>query len=372
MKVLQVLGKSSGGIRQHVAALARELEDRNISSIIAGPTNVMNNLANQKVRFDLPRIRNPKTILNCIKTIRNESRSVDIVHAHGVTIALMAVLSQVFKRKKTPIVLTLHNVIGPNKSGLSRESSIAIENFVFSKVDKVICPSQFSIDKYELKEAWGEKFEVILPLVRSFSPETRKTAHDKRSSTRAQYGIGSDEIVLCCIARLSPQKDLDVLINAFAMVVKSVPNARLVLAGDGSPEYISELKKLVAESSLNDFVSFVGYVNSPALLLAASDLFVLSSSSETVPFVILEALSVGLPVVMTNTGIASQILDGVCGDHVPVGDIHQLAYQIVRWSACVGAGTILRSKLEETANSWLDADSCVQPIIDIYSSLASG
>lgn len=369
MKVLQVLSKSSGGIRQHVSALYFELEARGVSSKIVGPTGVMDGLCEQHGEFSLSTIKHPFSIVQALRVVRRESREVDLIHAHGATVALISVFSQAFEIRKVPIVLTLHNVIGPNKTGVRRKLSLAFENFIFRKVDRVICPSKNAFSQYKLKSDLKNKFSVLLPVSKVIPKAMRSEVIEKREDTRRRYGLGKTDVVLCCVARINPQKNLDVLLSCFSLVVQHVPKARLVIAGNGLDEYVDKMKQLVNDLGLEDVVTFIGYLHEPEELIAASDLFVLSSSSETVPLVLLESLSLQVPVVMTNTGIASEVLDGQCGSYAPIGDAKELANQIVRWCTYIDEGTISRDKLEETADRWLDSDARVLPLMDIYKSV---
>jgi glycosyltransferase involved in cell wall biosynthesis len=127
------------------------------------------------------------------------------------------------------------------------------------------------------------------------------------------------------LGRLGPEKGSPVLVAAFAMIADRHPGTALVMAGDGDP---AEVARLAAEGRVTDRVRLPGWVGPEArdaLLLDAS-VFTLPSRVEGLPMGMLEAMSFGLPVVMTPVGgIPDLIVDGVNGRLVPVDDAPALA-----------------------------------------------
>jgi glycosyltransferase involved in cell wall biosynthesis len=129
-------------------------------------------------------------------------------------------------------------------------------------------------------------------------------------------------------ARLVPQKRIDLLLRAFAVVVKA-HDAVLVVAGVG-PEY-DALQALASELGIATRVQFLGFVTPVSTVLGNADLFVLSSDYEGFGVVLLEALALGLPIVSTDAPFGPRhILDGgTYGDLVPTGDVGALADAIL-------------------------------------------
>jgi glycosyltransferase involved in cell wall biosynthesis len=145
---------------------------------------------------------------------------------------------------------------------------------------------------------------------------------DRRIALRSQLGIEGRRVVLY-VGRLEDVKGPDLLFNAWPLVRKAVPDAELLIAGDG-------MLRQELERSGVPHVRFLGSQPDPLDLYQAADCFVLPSRSEGLPVALLEALSVGLPVVSTAVGGAPEILAGYERETlVRPGDVEALAEGLV-------------------------------------------
>ncbi|HEX7388722.1 MAG TPA: glycosyltransferase [Acidiphilium sp.] len=140
-------------------------------------------------------------------------------------------------------------------------------------------------------------------------PVRRKSAPGEHQANRARFGIGPAEFVVGSIGRLAPVKSIDGLISAFAAA--GLPDARLVIVGDGSER--PRLEALAETLGLGDRVCFTGFTEDVWSAYSLFDVFVLNSRDEPFGLVILEALAMGVPVIATAT-------DGACAiaERLPV------------------------------------------------------
>jgi glycosyltransferase involved in cell wall biosynthesis len=140
---------------------------------------------------------------------------------------------------------------------------------------------------------------------------------------RATWGNGAGAKLLT-VGSFKTVKNHALLLRAFAHLVSNV-DARLMLLGDG--ELRPELEQLARQLGIADRVIFPGFQNPPTPFYETADLFVLSSNSEGLPTVLIEAMACGLPVVSTDCpyGPAEILEDGKYGALVPVGDEGALA-----------------------------------------------
>jgi glycosyltransferase involved in cell wall biosynthesis len=127
-----------------------------------------------------------------------------------------------------------------------------------------------------------------------------------------------------CTGRLREQKGHDVLTRAFAQAREEVPNARLVLLGDG-PERAS-IEQLIGDLDLEGSVELAGTQADVWPWLARADVFALASRYEPLGIAVLEAMAAGLPIVATGVdGIREMVEPGVSGELVAAGDVAAMA-----------------------------------------------
>jgi glycosyltransferase involved in cell wall biosynthesis len=143
-----------------------------------------------------------------------------------------------------------------------------------------------------------------------------------------EFGYTSDHLLVCAVGRLSPEKGHSFLIAAFQQVVAAVPEARLVLAGEGPLH--SRLQAQVAGCGLSDHVVFAGYRDDVEAIIAASDLLVMPSLREGFGDPIIEAMALCRPVIASRVGgIVEIVRDGETGLLVLPGDPDALAQAVI-------------------------------------------
>lgn len=129
-----------------------------------------------------------------------------------------------------------------------------------------------------------------------FSPVT----HDKRKYFREVYGYKEDDFILIYVAELSYRKHQDLLISIMAEVVQSIPNAKLLLVGDGDKAKEQEYALLIEDLKVWDSVKLLGFRRDVYQLMSLSDVVVSASRQEGLPVNVMEAMSVGLPLIVTD------------------------------------------------------------------------
>jgi len=126
------------------------------------------------------------------------------------------------------------------------------------------------------------------------------------AALKAEWGIGSDEALVVTVARLSYEKGVDTLIDAAAVLHKTHPQARVVVVGSGPDG--GALESRVRHLGLDGVVRFAGFHDDVWPALEAADVVCLPSKSEGMPNVLLEAMSVGCPVVATAVGGMPEVI----------------------------------------------------------------
>lgn len=137
---------------------------------------------------------------------------------------------------------------------------------------------------------------------------------------RQKHGLEPRDTVALFIGRISPIKNLDGLVRAFAAVAQ--PHTRLLLAGPPEPDYSASLSALISFLRLDDQVRVLPpvYGSDRLATLAAADLFVLPSHFESFGNAAAEAAVAGLPVLLTSACGVAPVIDGRSGCAVGSGD----------------------------------------------------
>ena len=193
----------------------------------------------------------------------------------------------------------------------------------FSKAKYAACHRVIVVSRatFAVVEAGGVRPDR-LRLVYEGVPD-RVAAPGGREALQA-LGVPPGAPVVGNVAALTDHKDHATLVAAMALVRARVPEARLVIAGEG--ELRPELEAQARELGLRDRVVFAGFRHDLDRLLPALSVFCLSSRLEGLGTSLLDAMSYGLPVVATAAGgIPEAVEDGVSGRVVPPGDAGALA-----------------------------------------------
>lgn len=150
-----------------------------------------------------------------------------------------------------------------------------------------------------------------------------------RDDVRAELGIGDGEVLAVTVANLRAHKRYPDLLAAARIVVDAGAPVQFVAVGHGPLE--AEIRAEHRRLGLGDRFRMLGFRDDALRLIAGADVFVLASSHEGLPVSVMEALSLGVPVVATAAGgVGEAVTDGVDGLLVPPGDPAALADAIVR------------------------------------------
>lgn len=152
-------------------------------------------------------------------------------------------------------------------------------------------------------------------------------SESERASTRAELGVGDDELLLISAGNLTPNKDLDVLLEAVEHLVSADHPVKLLLLGRGPEEYMAQLRETVEESGLDDAVVFHDFVPHSELsrFYNAADVGVWPGK---LGITIVEAIGCGLPSVVCDSRATAFLLANDNGLSFPRGDAAELARRL--------------------------------------------
>lgn len=232
---------------------------------------------------------------------------VHVIHAHEVKSDVIGRLAALLHRG--PCITTAHGWIANDAKG---RLLVNVDKRALRYYDRVIAVS--SSIRSALLDA-GVPRDRIRLLHNAIVLDKYQNVERSDALARA---MGREAIgpVVIAVGRLSAEKGHADLIHAAAAVASTGRAFELVLAGDG-PERAA-LSALVSQAGLGERVHFLGYVSAPERLIKNADLMVLPSHTEGLPNVILESLTLGVPVLATAVGGTPDVLcDGETGRLVP-------------------------------------------------------
>lgn len=223
----------------------------------------------------------------------------------------------VARRFRLPLVLQEHGDIFSGDywrtESLSNRLWFPVARFLVRRASRIRVVSQRVVEHVMAQGVPQERIRTLPVFMDLYGMRERAIGSDLH-----QECPQASPIVLS-VARFVKQKNLLLLVRAFAAFRKAQPNALLVLVGRGEEE--QALRKEVATLGLEGAVVFKPWADDVASLMKTADIYALSSNYEGYARVLSEAMACGLPAVTTDVGCVGEVwLPGVHGRSVPVGD----------------------------------------------------
>ncbi|GAA1637422.1 glycosyltransferase family 4 protein [Georgenia ruanii] len=321
MRVLQLTGSSAGGVARHAREISALLAADGDEVVLAGPADVVDAAEPDGYRpvvVDIADRPRPADVA-AVRAVRRLAARADVVHAHGLRAGAVAVLAVRTLARRPRLVVTVHNL--PVGGGKVRAVAAVLETLVARGADAVLAVSGDLVARMRARGARAVA-RALVP-----APE-RPAATVPPAAVRAALGLGADEHLLLTVARLAPQKGLDVLADAAARLAGADAGAgagagagpgaaaaswRWVVVGDGP------LRATLAERTADLPVLLAGRRDDVPDLLAAADVVVSTAAWEGQPIAVQEALRAGAALVATDVGGTREVTDDAAV-LVPGGD----------------------------------------------------
>lgn len=334
IRVLEMIDQTFlGGGQINLLALARALDperfDVEVCSKPGGP--LVDELGKHGIRHwgaPFRKTLRPDLVQGLMSLIRGGH--FDIVHTHGGVAGLYGRWAA--RRSGVPVILhTLHGIHYLHyRNPLLRALYVVLER-LFSRFTQAI------IFVSDADRRRGRKHRLALAdrmtvIKNGIDTEAFVKIADKEDSTaafREEFGIAVSQPVVGTVARLHRQKGIPVLLKAARRVLRSFPQAKVLVVGGGPLE--NRLLALRRRWGLEDEVLFTGERLDVPRLMARFDVFVLPSLWEGLPYSLIEAAALSKPVVATSVdGIEELVKDGQTGLLVPPKNPEALARAVVR------------------------------------------
>jgi glycosyltransferase involved in cell wall biosynthesis len=263
--------------------------------------------------FPLKSFKQPDTLRHVWAFARwCRARSIAVVHTSDLYANIFGLPGAALAG--VPVRVGNRREINPDKS----TAQITLQRAAYSCAHVVVANSRAAANRLRAEYVPAGKIAVI-----PNGLDVKHFEHGRHERPRRNVVV---------VANLRPEKGHDVLIDASARVLAQVPDARFDVVG-GGPEGDALLARCDARRVRHAF-RFLGHQEDVAACLTAGDIFVLPSRSEAFPNAVLEAMAAGLPVVASDVGGVSELIDdNSTGLLVPAGDPVALANRLLRLMA---------------------------------------
>ena len=363
-RILLVHQPIDGGVARHLSDLALGLTRAGHEVVLCGPALPHGLPASTThERCDMRRAIDPRRDAGALVALARIARRVrpQLVHAHSSKAGALARLGR-FSRPRIPVLYTPHGYAfsGHFDSRLERSAYREIERALAPLASRVLC----------VCEAEGRLARTVGPpgrvrVVHNGIEPAGEGPVDARMVELSRAGP-----VLCALTLLRPGKGLETLIDAAALVLARHPRLQVAIWGDG-PER-DELAARASSRGVAGAVHFLGPSPDPLAVLRGAEIFVHPSWAESFPYAILEAMSVGAPILASDVGgVAEALVDGESGVLVPSEDADALACALLELledpARRARLGGRARARLEQS----FTRERMVADVLDVYDEVLS-
>lgn len=336
-RVLELSAQAAGGVRAHIRQVSQLLAKDGHQVLLAGPSNVISPaddavggacLRTYQINIGA---RPSGADLKALRQLKQLAATAQVIHAHGLRAGALAVLAvkRLPAAKRPRVVVTLHNL--PVGSAPTRLVGQALHLVVVKGADYVLTVSPDLLEKAkQLGLKAGEIAVVPAPargcmdcscMDHAAQPEISQDSAQSSDAgsgvdSGSGYGASSDTDCdaapcLLTVARLAPQKGLDLLLEAATLIKQRGIDFTWLVAGDGPLK--AQLNQQIDDAALP--VKLLGRREDIGALLSQADVVVQTSYWEGQPLTLREAMQAGRAIVATDVGGSAYTLAG-CGQLV--------------------------------------------------------
>lgn len=268
----------------------------------------------------------------------------DVIHSH-LQATFYALPWILFRRIK--LVHTIHT-----KPDVEFSSILTSVLRVMMRLKKVVLVA-VSKENYAIAKSFHGQGKNAIKLVNNPVEINQYYRNSNRSD---------GHVVFINVSRQDANKNQIMAIRAMKEVIKQVPNAKMVLLGDGDQHEV-----LVRERNalgLQEVIDLPGEQSEPEHFLANADIYISTSHNEGLPLSMLEAMATGLPIISTDVGGVSDIVQGN-GALIPDGDFKALVAEMVRFARDRDMAECCGRKSLEMVKAF-DVKACAEAYLEIY------
>ena len=354
MKIIQLVGSRTwGGGERYVLDLSHTLTARGhqVSIFTRGPEAIDNRFSGMPLRHLA--FGGPLDLASPIKLglyLKKQKENV-VLHAHNFKTAAVAAKARRIARldrSRCRIVVTRH---------LARQGHTSLRwKRLYSSIDHLIFVSEFARQTFLKTDPPIERCKIHV-VHNSIIVSVSSTAAIRKQN---------NAVSLLFIGRISPEKGIDTLIKALALI--DSPNIKLRIAGTGPSRYTGELKQLACSLNVDSRIEWAGHIDNVFPEINNTDIGIAPSRApEAFGLTLLEFMSQGIPVIAADNGAQPEIITtGKNGLLIPPDDENAIASAITGLAGNPGLRADLGKAGTETFNSRFAYNHFMTHILDIY------
>ncbi|HET9478882.1 MAG TPA: glycosyltransferase family 4 protein [Pyrinomonadaceae bacterium] len=365
MRILQISSAASfGGGERYAADLANTLQERghDIYAAVRRQSPLIAQLRLSAAKIKTLPLRNALDVQSAHELARFvRKHEIEIVHAHMARDYSLAAYAA-HRNRNTKFIVTRH-VLFP----LSR-----LHRQTLARATRVIAVSNAVARELKAAKLMNKDRITVVHNGIDIARFARVLAGFDRAEFLRSKGLPEDCLLAGSIGELRTLKRHDDFIRAAAMIAPQFEKVHFVLAGvdtSSTHEIKQQLERLVSELRLRDRFHFLGWLDDAEKLLAAMDVFVSASETESFGLAIAEAMAAGSAVVATATEGAREVVeDQKTGLLVPIGNVEQIAENVARLLADAERRKEISARAKEAVAARFSLQRMVDEIEAIYGS----
>lgn len=379
IRILQVLEATYGGTRKHLRYIVDRLDTRRFDVSVACST-----LRNPAFEADIAALERRGLPVHVIQMERSVSplrdmRAVarlyalmkrgrfDIVHAHSSKAGFLGRAAA--RCAGVPCIVYSPHAFYFYK-GIKGTSAfyLMVERMAAKITDTIVAVSRG-------EESIARDFKVcnarkLVTIENGVDPAEFNVKVDVRAKM-SELGIREGSNVVGMVGRVCEQKGYEYFLRAAHDVIEHFPRAVFVLVGQGVED--AKARRLVSDLKISENVILAGHRNDVAELCALFDVLILPSIWEGMPYVLLEAMAMGVPVIASDIpGVREVVIDNETGLLFPAGDVAVLSRKIVSILSDKERGKIMSEAGRRRVKNRYRVDDKIEALARLYEELADG
>lgn len=358
-----------GGGETYLFVLADRLpRDRYLLSVLCPSMGLLPDRLRQigirVIPFEIPHLLSPAALVRLTRLLRQDRP--DIVQSHGARPNLYAALAGRWAQVPT-IISTIHNSLYDYPiSSIRRSLYLLGERLTYRLTDRTVCVADALAQ--DLTHRSGRDPAKIRVIRNGVDLDAFDPKIVDGWKARREFGLQEGTPLIGIVGRMTPQKGHLDFLTALVQIKAAIPTVKALIVGDGPLR--AELVQYSRTHRLEECCLFTGMREDIPTIIAALDVVALPSLSEGLPFVLLEAMAMGKPIVATRVnGVSEVVEDGVTALLVPPRAPDMLARATIALLANKEMGSRLGAAARQQAEQRFGMERMIQGVEALYEEL---